>query len=169
VKLWVIRHGVAEDRAPGGDDGARRLTPRGRTKMQAAARGMVGLGMRFDTLLTSPLARAAETAAIVAAAFGGTPPPRELAALAQGTPPAEMLRALRPFLRRPRVALVGHEPGLSALVALLLTGSPDGLALDLKKGGVVALELSDPRSSRAVLRAVFTPRALRRVGRATSS
>lgn len=165
MKLYVIRHGVAEERAPSGDDGARRLTERGREKMRAAARGMGALGIQLDVLLTSPMARAAETAAIVAEVLGGKPEPRDLGAFAQGTPPAEMLRALRPFLRRPHVAIVGHEPGLSGLVALLLTGSPGGLQLDLKKGGLLVLELPDPRTPRAVLRALLTPRHLRRMAR----
>jgi len=165
MKLYVIRHGVAEERARGGSDEARRLTERGRAKMMTAARGMRALGIRFDVLLTSPLARAEETAKIIAEEYRGTPVPRELTALAQGVAPPETLRALRPFLRRSRVAVVGHEPGLSGLVALLLTGSPDGLRFDLKKGGLVILELLDARAQGVVLQAVLTPRQLRRLGR----
>jgi phosphohistidine phosphatase len=164
VRLYVMRHGVAEDAAPGGDDAARRLTPGGRAKLRAAAAGLRALGVELDALLTSPLPRAAETAAIVAEALDG-PAPRDLAALAPGVAPAETARALRAFARQARVMVVGHEPGSSGLVAFLLTGSPDGLAVTLKKGGVVALELRALRAPfEATLRWALTPRQLRRLG-----
>jgi phosphohistidine phosphatase len=165
--LYVVRHGIAEEGAPGGDDGARRLTPRGRQKMRAAAMGLRALGVRFNVILTSPLVRAAETAAILTEVYGGQPVPRELPSLAQGTAPAETVRALQPFLRHGHVAVVGHEPGLSEIMALLLTGSAEGMAVALKKGGVAALELRGraPRTQ-AKLRWFLAPRHLRRIGRA---
>jgi phosphohistidine phosphatase len=166
MMLYVIRHGVAEEVAPDGDDRSRRLTPAGRRKMRAAAAGLRALGLEFDVLLTSPFPRAAETAALVSEAFEGKPPPRELSALEQGVAPADTLRALTSFARLAHVAIVGHEPGLGRLVSLLLTGSPDGEKLLLKKGGVVALQVHDPgRRSDATLRWMLTPRQLRRLGR----
>ena len=166
MTLYVLRHGIAEDAAPGGDDRARTLTPRGRIRLRAGARGMRALGMRIGVLLTSPLARAAETAAIVSEVYGGQPTPRMLPALAAGVPPVETVRGLRPFLRQGPVMIVGHEPGLSGVVSLLLTGSADGMSLALKKGGLVALELGD-RSAQpgASLSFMLTPRELRRLGR----
>jgi phosphohistidine phosphatase len=163
--LYVVRHGIAEEVGPEGDDRSRRLTPAGRRKMRAAAAGLRRLGLRLDLLLTSPFARAAETAAIVAEALGGEPTPRELPALEQGVGPLETARTLAPFARYEHVAIVGHEPGLSGVVSLLLTGSPDGLRLVLKKGGIVALEVHEPgRRTRGILRWMLTPRQLRRLG-----
>jgi phosphohistidine phosphatase len=134
--------------------------------MRIAAAGLRTLGLRFDALLTSPMVRAAETAAIVAEVLDGGPPPRELPALAQGVAPVETARALHAFARQEHVAIVGHEPGLSGLVALLATGSPEGLRLILKKGGIVALEMRDPgRRGAAMMRWFLTPRQLRRLGR----
>ena len=45
------------------------------------------MGLKFDAILTSPLARAAETAEIVSAAYENTPPPQVLPALATGVAP----------------------------------------------------------------------------------
>ena len=162
MMLYVLRHGVAEENAAEGGDAARRLTPGGRKKMRAIADGLCAHGLRFDAILTSPMVRAAETAAILAEAMGGEPAPQELGALAQGLAPAETVRILRLFTRHRHVVIVGHEPGLGGVVALLLTGSPDGMRLVLKKGGLVALEVHDPaRRGGAVLRWMLTPRQMR--------
>jgi phosphohistidine phosphatase len=166
MTLYVIRHGVAEEVSADGDDRSRRLTPAGRRKMRAAAAGMRTIGLRFDLLLTSPFSRAAETAAIVSEALGGEPAPRDLAALEQGVPPIETVRALGSFARYEHVAVVGHEPGLSEIVALFLTGSSEGLRLVLKKGGLAVLEVRDAGGrARATLRSMLTPRQLRLLGR----
>src|SRR5205814_3741302 len=45
VTLYVVRHGIAEEVGPGGDDRLRRLTPRGRMKMRAGAVGLKRLGV----------------------------------------------------------------------------------------------------------------------------
>lgn len=163
--LYILRHGVAEDGPPaGGGDGARRLTPRGRDKVRAAAAGMRALGLKLDALLTSPMVRAAETAELVAAAYSNGPKPETLAALSAGVSPAETVTALKPYERHDHVMIVGHEPGLSSVASLLLTGSANNLTLDLKKCGLAALELADGVGrGRAQLCWMLTPRQLRRL------
>ncbi|HZO81572.1 MAG TPA: phosphohistidine phosphatase SixA [Candidatus Binataceae bacterium] len=163
--LYILRHGIAEDGPPaGGDDGARRLTARGRDKVRAAAVGMRALGLKLDALLTSPLVRAAETAELVAAAWSNAPKPETLAALATGVSPAETVSALKSYERHDQVMIVGHEPGLSSIASLLLTGSANSLAIDLKKCGLIALKLPDGVGrGRAQLCWMLTPRQLRRL------
>ena len=168
--LYVLRHGIAEDEGPKGDDRSRRLTPRGRARMRAAADGMRALGLRFDVILTSPLVRAVETAAIVAEAYDGKPEPQQLPALAGGASPAGVVRALRPFARHEHVAIVGHEPGLSGLASLLLTGSTTAATIELKKGGMIAIETGQllrgsGSGGSAALLWLATPRQLRRMRR----
>ena len=162
--LHVLRHGIAEEQSPGGDDRSRRLTPRGRARMRAAATGMHRVGFRFELLLTSPLVRARETAAIVSGVYGKEPAPRELAALATGVPAAEVVRALRAFARHASVMIVGHEPQLGQVVSLLLSGSSEGMTVMLKKGGLVVLDVEQMAPRGAALRAMLTPRQLRRLG-----
>jgi phosphohistidine phosphatase len=138
--LYILRHALAEEAAAGGDE-LRHLTEVGRQRMQKAVEGMRAIGIEFDTILTSPIARAAETAEIVAAAYETRPTPRVLGELATGVAPADAVAALAPFGRDDSVLIVGHEPQLSALISILLTGEPDGMHLRLRKGGCVALEL----------------------------
>ena len=61
---------------------------------------------------------------------------------------------------------VSFEVHPGEIVALLVTGSPEGMALSLKKGSVAALELRgrSPRTH-AKLRWLLAPRHLRRIGR----
>jgi phosphohistidine phosphatase len=166
MMLYILRHGAAEDEpTPGGDDGARKLTARGREKVREAAAGMRALRLKFDAILASPLPRAFETAELVAAAFGA-PAPEKLAALSTGMTAADALAALKSYERYEHLAIVGHEPGLSATASLLLSGSASALNINLKKSGIIALELRDgiERGS-AQLCWMMTSRQLRRMRR----
>ena len=162
--LYVVRHAIAEDAPAGGDDGARKLTGPGRKKMKAVAAGLRALRVAPAVVLTSPLVRAAETAAIVVAALHGAPAPRELAALTPDVAPADTLKALRVFGRHQDVMIVGHEPNLSRTIALLLSGTA-GVSIELKKGACAALELAAFEPGGATLHWLLQPRALRRIGR----
>ncbi len=160
-----MRHGVAENEAPpGGDDGARRLTARGREKVREAAAGMRALGLKFDAILTSPLPRAAETAELVATVYSDGPAPEVFAPLSTGVAPADSVAALKPYERYDHLMIVGHEPGLSGIVSLLLTGSANSVSFDLKKSGMIALDLHDGvERGEAQLLWILTPRQLRRL------
>jgi len=70
VKLLLVRHAAAVPRGmPGIPDDERPLTPKGRAKFSAAAKGLARIARRPDVLLTSPLPRARATAEIAARAF----------------------------------------------------------------------------------------------------
>jgi phosphohistidine phosphatase len=165
MMLYVVRHAIAEDAPPGGTDAGRRLTPAGRRKMEGVVRGLRVLEVEPDAVITSPLVRAVETARIVVAGLRGAPEPRELEALEPDVAPADTLRGLRPFGRSQHAMIVGHEPNLSSVLALLLTGAPGGAAIELKKGACAAVEVSafEPGGG-ATLRWLLPPRALRRIG-----
>jgi phosphohistidine phosphatase len=141
MMLYILRHATAEEAASSGDDGARKLTERSKEKMRGAAMGLRAMGLQFDVILTSPLARAAETAEIVSTAYENTPPPQVLPALATGVPATEAVTALRAFAKHEEVMVVGHEPQLSAIASILLTGASDVVHIKLKTGGCIALDL----------------------------
>jgi phosphohistidine phosphatase len=164
--LYVLRHALAEETSVGGDE-ARHLTDVGRERTRKAALGMHALGAEFDVILTSPIARAAETAEIVAAAYETRPTPRVMMELSTGVSPADAVAALAPYGRDDSVMIVGHEPQLSALVSILLTGEPDGMHLRLRKGGCVALELPAKKIERgaAELLWMMSQRQLRKFRR----
>lgn len=167
MKLYLLRHGIAVERRPGRSDAQRRLTPRGRRRMQRIARAMSLAGIRVDAIYTSPLPRAAQTAAIVTAALDA-PDPVESPALAPGGAVAALLQEIARQHRRPGagVLLVGHEPDLSRLASRLVTGAPNGV-LRLRKGGFCRLDVPDDRlryGRCATLEWLVAPRLLLRGG-----
>lgn len=168
MKLLVIRHGPAGSREAwaaesGEPDELRPLTKRGRKKTRAAARGLVEEVGTIDVLATSPLVRAAETAEIVAKAFGG-PDPETCDELRPERRPDELLAWLRAREHDAVAAVVGHEPHLGFLLGWLLTGENDAF-IELKKCGTALLEFDDPPAGgNAVLRWVLAPRHLRMLG-----
>jgi phosphohistidine phosphatase len=124
MRVLVIRHARAVPQGAGVADTDRALTPEGRRRFEAVARGLARL-VTPDALLTSPLLRARQTAAIAAAAWGGLAPTPEPALASGGVD--EILGALENQPPDATVALVGHEPTVSMLVAELagLSSSDD--------------------------------------------
>lgn len=168
-ELLLLRHGIAEPALEGQDDGQRRLTPEGRDRTARLIEGLVGLDLACDLVLSSPLVRARQTAELAVA--GGLAPELELAAaLAPLADPLPLLeRWLGPLSPRPgwkRLAVVGHEPDLSTLAALLI-GVPMAQApqaIQLKKAGVALLRWSaspgGPLPGTARLALLLPPRIL---------
>jgi phosphohistidine phosphatase len=155
MQLYLIRHGQAEDRSAGGDDADRVLTPAGEKEMRRVARRLAELGIRIDHTATSPLARARQTAEALLAA-GVTPAVEEEKFLA-GNGTFDDLRAWLGRRRREgaaSVALVGHQPGLGEWAETLLCGEVRG-RIQLKKAGLIALELPESGSAPGACRLVW--------------
>jgi phosphohistidine phosphatase len=136
VAAWLVRHARAEQEAPGGD-AARRLTAGGRAEFQEKLRRLGGR-LRPTRILTSPFARARETAGLLAAAVtaaGGRIEVVEEPRLASGASTGAELLALAREAGR-GAALVGHNPELAEAIALAGEGRDDGVP----PGTVAALD-----------------------------
>ena len=163
MKLLVIRHAIAEDRdrwaATGEPDEKRPLTDIGLKKMKKGASGIHSLVSRIDLLATSPLARAVQTAELVAKEYDAMAVVVASALEPQRTP-ATFLEWLRSLDEVECLAVVGHEPHLSGLVSWLLTGR-NGSVIDLKKGGACLLNLQALEPGQAQLMWLLTADQLR--------
>jgi phosphohistidine phosphatase len=165
MDLLVVRHAVAEEREQfaktGHEDIERPLTKAGREKFERGARGLRRIVPSIDLVVTSTLVRAAQTAAILVKTFGGVSMPID--ALAPDEDPETLMPFLHKERRRAVVAVVGHEPHLSKLVAYLLSGSRTSF-VDLKKGGACLIALgSDPQVGGGELLWLCTASQLRRL------
>ena len=161
MQLLIIRHAIAVDRgAPGIPDEERPLTPEGEEKFREVAKGLARIVDRPAALLTSPLLRAKQTAAIAAAAWGRIEP-EDTPALASGS-----FEALAAVLDRhpgdATMALVGHEPHVSALLGRLL-GSRHDDRLAFKKGGAALVEVAGRLAGGGRLVWFLPPKVLRRL------
>ena len=144
MELLVIRHDLAEPRdatAGARADADRPLSDAGRKRARRAARALARLAGKLDVLASSGLRRADETALAIAQEFGGLRI-EPVDALAPGAKPEAVADWLRGLEGAETVAIVGHEPGLSALVTWLVSGLSTPL-LELGKGGACLLELPD--------------------------
>lgn len=159
MKLMLVRHATAVPRGtPGVPDDERPLTSDGKAEFRVAARGLARIAHPPDVLLTSPLPRARVTAEIVARAFGRIEPTIE-PALVSGSVDAIVV-ALKTHGIAETVAVVGHEPALSVLIARLLGVSEhDGLTFE--KGGAALVDLPDGPSAGGRLIWFLEPRILR--------
>jgi phosphohistidine phosphatase len=138
-ELYLIRHGVSEERGDKWPDDAKRpLTADGMARMRKAARGLDRLGVTLDVILSSPFVRARQTAEIVSSRLTGHPPIVNCESLAIGGTLAAVTADLEKHSRKTRIALVGHEPSLGELAARLI-GSRR--AIELKKGAVARIDL----------------------------
>jgi phosphohistidine phosphatase len=159
MRLLIIRHAVAVPRGtPDMEDDARPLTSKGRKRFRTAARGLAAVLDRPDALLSSPLPRARQTADIAAKAWGKVTV-TDAPALAGGTFEnlAVVLAAYGP---KDTVAVVGHEPDLSELLARLL-GTPHADRLTFRKGGAALVNVPGPLQEGGTLVWFLTPRLLR--------
>ncbi len=131
-RFYLVRHAKAEPQR--GEDAARRLTAEGRARFAAHARAIAS-DVGVSRIVTSPFARARETAELLATATGA--PVEEEAVLASGASSGRDLLRLGRRLG-PGVALVGHNPELAEAVALAA-----GRDLTVEAGAVAALDADE--------------------------
>lgn len=142
MELFLVRHGIAEEpevaAANGRSDSERRLTSEGREKASKIARAFRERISKIDVMFHSPYLRAAETAEIFAKEF-----PKARVESADGLTPHDSAKSALPIVNRigvdECVMLFGHEPHLSSLASLLLTGKSEPI-MEFRKCGIAAIE-----------------------------
>lgn len=160
VKVFLIRHGKAEERSHQWDEWERPLTAKGQQETERTAARLMELGVRFDRLLSSPLARARETAEILLEA--GLARNLEFARfLEPGGGFAELEAFLAGCSPDETVALVGHLPDLPGFAEVLVWGRVVG-GLVMKKGAILGISVppGEPLAGQGNLFWLTSPRLL---------
>jgi len=164
MKLVLIRHAPAEERMRFGREYARPLTPDGRRRMRAAAKGLRILIPEIAILATSPLARARQSAEIVAGQYDSLDMVA-VPAFAPGASPRAVLAWLRQQPQDATVAAVGHEPDLGIAASWLLARRKESF-LPFKKSAACLIDFTDePAAAGGALVWMLTPSILLRLGR----
>jgi phosphohistidine phosphatase len=166
MNLFFLRHAKACPRGPKyRPDSKRPLTGEGEKTMRQVAAGIAKLDLSFDLILASPYLRALRTAEILAGEYDSKKlfVSRHLAA--DAGPQEVVTEILGNFATLENIVLVGHEPFLSGLISVLLTGEP-GLKIDFKKAALCKLSVEELRFGEcATLCWLLTPRQLARMGK----
>lgn len=164
-QFFVMRHGIAVARGDPNfpDDAKRPLTPEGRKKLKAVARGLFRLGLRVDSIISSPLVRASETAAIIAEVLGPGITIETSDFLRPGGSLQALLTSLGKRVEHRSVLVIGHEPDLSEGVARLIGNTR--ASFQFKKGGCCRIDFEKfPPHPPGTLVWWLTPRVMRKIG-----
>jgi phosphohistidine phosphatase SixA len=117
-------------------------------------------GLAPTLVLTSPWARAAQTAAILVEVARVAQPPVPCEPLADDP---DLIRLQDHVGQQPAgavVAMVGHSPWMEELAAILLGGSATSLRLDFPKSGVLGIDLERLEPGSGELRFFVRPKML---------
>ena len=170
MKLLIVRHAIAMDRedfqskSKGASDELRPLTDEGVQKMRKNAKGLARVVKQPDLLVSSPLTRAMQTSEILQTVWDS--PTAKSDALKPDAAPIELARWIvgyKEAIQADRmIAVIGHEPHLSRLIAWCLESSHTE-AFELKKGGACLIEFEEAGISHGAGRLVWTltPKILR--------
>jgi len=147
MELILWRHAEAED---GLSDMARRLTAKGEKQADKMA-AFLRTRLPQDTrILVSPAKRAQQTAQALTKNFTTEP------AIAPGASPQAILKAANWLENEGCVLIVGHQPALGEVAALLMAGKPEYWSI--KKGAVWWFSRREREdNSETTLRLVIAP------------
>lgn len=162
LELYLIRHGIAAERGDEyPDDSKRPLTGEGIAALRKEAKALAHMGVDFDQIIASPLVRTKQTADVFAQVLPGKPPVALADALAPAGAPAAVVQELAKYMRKERIALVGHEPNIGELAARLIGAR---VPLEFKKGAICRIDFEVyPPKGAGHLRWFLTPRMLRKL------
>jgi phosphohistidine phosphatase len=145
MHLYFVRHGLAHWPAWSGNDAERPLTPLGVKAIEAMGRGLARRNVKPDLILHSPLARAQQTAEIIAEALGLSKGLCEHSDLEPGFSRKKLKRLLKQHRDAGALMLVGHNPDMSDVVSDLTDE-----AVKFKEGTVACVKLREPDRGKLV-------------------
>lgn len=118
MKLWILRHGEAQNRAR--TDAERELTDNGRAEVLSSAASLMGQPLRW--IIASPYVRAQQTAELVRQALGFSEAVVTVPWLTPDSDPRKVLDNLDLYASDD-VLLVSHQPLVGSLIGLAVHGN----------------------------------------------
>jgi phosphohistidine phosphatase len=163
VEIYLLRHGIAEERSATGRDADRRLTDEGRAKLRKVLECVHAAEVSPSLILSSPLRRALETAEIAARELGYEGKIVRTDALVPGATPHDLWQELRQHRDEASILLTGHEPLFASAVAYLLGSSHH--MVHFRKGALIRIDADSVGAEpHGVLEWMITPGVARSAG-----
>ena len=141
MQLYLLRHGIAEEGAPGRSDEVRALTSEGRGKLRQVLQAAAKAGVDPGLILTSPLKRAVQTAQIAQRILKYKGELIRTPALVPSSTVERVWEEVRPHRDLAAILLVGHNPLFSELAPYLLDSR--NLQFDFKKGALLRVDVEN--------------------------
>ena len=159
MTVYFLRHANAgKPLANPKRDEKRALDEDGIEQCGTVGRALTALDVQVDTMISSPLKRAAQTASLVGNELSYEGKLQFEDALRPGATFNDFRRMLEKYAKQEAIMVVGHNPSLSEFLGRILSETGCEAGTDLKKGGVAKVEIE--RNS-AVLQWCLTPKVMR--------
>lgn len=149
MDLYFVRHATAASKLTWkDDDDLRPLTRSGRRRFQSAASSLIAAGLLDPELVvTSPLVRARQTAELLSASLAVEIPIVQDARLGHELDLAALDSLLSEYRDVSKLAIVGHNPSFVTVLSEVIGGAD----LEMRKGAVALVRVSDPTVARGCL------------------
>ena len=160
--MFILRHAEAGKRLPArARDTERSLTVEGKEELELVARALARLKIKPDHIVSSPLKRSRETAAVVAKSVRGKVEIWD--ELKPEGSKQELYKKLSQLRPEAVVLCVGHEPYLTQAINELM-GHQGPPKMVLRKCGLARMSImSFAPKAEGELRWLLTPRLLKRM------
>jgi phosphohistidine phosphatase len=157
--VYFLRHANAGTHlANPKKDEKRGLDKEGIEQCGYVGRALAALDVQVDTVISSPLKRATQTAALIGNEMGHEGKLQIDPSLRPQATFADFRKLLDKCAQQEAIMVVGHNPNLSEFLARVISDAGCEAGLELRKGAVAKVEL---RRTSGSLQWVLTPKVLR--------
>lgn len=157
--VYFLRHASAGQRlTTAKKDEKRGLDKDGIEQCGYVGRALAALGVQVEMIVSSPLKRSTQTAALVGNEMGYEGKMVIENALRPSASFADFQKMLEKYARQDSMLLVGHNPNLGEFLGRVICDSGCEAVVELKKGAVAKVEM---RRNAGSLSWCVTPRILR--------
>ena len=173
MDLFILRHGYAGNRLSDPmKDTKRQLTVSGKKEVVEIAKSLKKLGVKFNVIFSSPLARAFQTAKIIAEEYKLTEQIEQSEDLKPNGSKDSLYNKLSKLNIDSVILIVGHEPYLSSMINDIISSNNDADRnynknnnnIILKKAGLSRIKItSTVPKLKGELRWLLTPRILKKI------
>lgn len=140
--IYFLRHASAgKSMSNPGKDDRRPLDEEGILQTRYIGRMLANLDVQVEQILSSPLKRARQTAAILANELAFESDVQVDDALRPQAPPAQFQNLLSRLKKYESVMVVGHNPSLSEFLSRTISAGAGAAKIDFKKGAVAKVEI----------------------------
>ncbi len=166
MQIFFLRHANAgEPKLNPVKDEKRALDKLGIEQSHDVGRALAAMNITVDAIVSSPLRRATQTAAVVANEIDYEDKVITDNALRPGATYEQFQDLLRRYSKKDAIMVVGHNPTMTEFLNKLIGAAP--YSVEVKKGSIARVEKEGRRA--AVLKWCMPPKAVRSIQQASAS